>query len=90
MPDPHERAGWLLAAPWTLFLLALFVWPGLFMWAILVFFLAGHPEPPLNDLTPIGPGRRTVGYVMFAVLAAIIAPLPHALWTAVGIHCPYL
>jgi hypothetical protein len=77
-------------AIWTLFLLALFVWPGLFMWAIIVFFLAGRGMPPLNDLTPITPGRKALGYFMFLVLALIIAPLPHALWTAAGIHCPYL
>ena len=77
-------------AMWTLFLLALFVWPGLFMWAIIIFFLAGRPMPPLNDLTPITPGRRALGWVMFAVLALIIAPLPHAFWSAAGIHCPYL
>ncbi|MGA2500956.1 MAG: site-2 protease family protein, partial [Tepidisphaeraceae bacterium] len=38
-------------AMWTLFLLAIFVWPGMFMWAIIVFFLAGRAMPPLNDLT---------------------------------------
>jgi membrane-associated protease RseP (regulator of RpoE activity) len=78
------------AAMWTLFLLALFVWPGLFTWAIIVFFIAGPGVPPLNDLSPLTPGRKALGYVMFVVLAMIIAPLPHALWSGAGIHCPYL
>jgi len=60
------------------------------MWAIIVFFLAGRPMPPLNDLTPLTPGRRVLGWAMFVVLALIIAPLPHAFWSAAGIHCPYL
>lgn len=77
-------------ALWSLFLLALFVWPGLMMWALLAFFLAGTAVPPLNDLTPISLGRRWLGYATFLVLALILMPLPHALWGAAGIHCPYL
>jgi membrane-associated protease RseP (regulator of RpoE activity) len=77
-------------AMWTLFLLALFVWPGLFMWAIIIFFIAGRGTPPLNDLTPLTPGRRWLGYATFLILVLILAPLPHGLWDQAGIHCPYL
>lgn len=77
-------------AMWTLFLLAIFVWPGLMMWALIVFFIAGRSAPPLDDLTPLTPGRRWIGYLTFAILAVIIVPLPHAFWDAAGFHCPYL
>lgn len=77
-------------AVWSLFLLALFVWPGLMMWALIAFFLAGTGTPPLNDLTPISNGRRFLGYATFLILAGILVPLPHTLWPAAGIHCPYL
>lgn len=77
-------------AMWTLLLLAIFVWPGLTMWAILVFFIAGTSVPPLNDVTPLPPDRQWIGYATFAVLALILAPLPHSLWSAAGIHCPYV
>jgi membrane-associated protease RseP (regulator of RpoE activity)/cbb3-type cytochrome oxidase subunit 3 len=77
-------------AMWTLLLLAVFVWPGLMMWALIVFFIAGRSSPPLNDVTPISGGRRWLGYATFAILAAIIVPLPHAIWDAAGFHCPYL
>ncbi len=77
-------------AMWTLLLLAIFVWPGLTMWAILVFFIAGTSVPPLNDLTPLTPDRQWIGYAAFGVLALILAPLPHAVWSAAGLHCPYL
>jgi membrane-associated protease RseP (regulator of RpoE activity) len=76
-------------AMWSLLLLALFVWPGLMMWAILVFFIAGRAAPPLNDLTPLTPGRRWLGYAALVILAVILIPLPHSLWPQVGIHCPY-
>ena len=77
-------------AMWTLLLLGLFVWPGLLTWAIIVFFIAGRGAPPLDDLTPLTPSRRWLGYAAFAILALILAPLPHTLWGAAGIHCPYM
>lgn len=77
-------------AVWSLFLLALFVWPALMMWALIAFFLAGTGAPPLNDLTPITPGRRWLGYGTFLILALILVPLPHTFWPVAGIHCPYL
>jgi hypothetical protein len=77
-------------AMWSLVLLAIFVWPGLTMWAILIFFIAGTAVPPLNDLTPLTPGRTGLGYASFAILLLILMPLPHALWSAAGLYCPYL
>ncbi|MDB6022703.1 MAG: Peptidase [Pedosphaera sp.] len=75
-------------AMWTLFLLALFVWPGLMMWAIIVFFIAGRSSPPLNDLTPITRGRFWLGWLTFAILALILIPLPQSWWNALGIYHP--
>ncbi|QDV78367.1 site-2 protease family protein [Botrimarina mediterranea] len=77
-------------AMWSLFLLAIFVWPGLMLWAIIVYFIAGRGTPPLNDITPISNGRRWVGYATFLILAMILIPLPHAFWQAAEIYCPYL
>ena len=87
-----QRAGATIGsvAMWTLLLLGLFVWPGLLTWAIIVFFIAGRGAPPLNDVTPLQPAQRRVGYAAFAILALIITPLPHTLWSAAGIHCPYM
>lgn len=77
-------------AMWSLLLLGVFVWPGLLTWALIVFFVAGSPTPPLNDLTPLTPGRRWLGYLTFVILLLIVVPLPHSLWPAAGIHCPYV
>lgn len=77
-------------AMWSLLLLAIFVWPGLTMWAIIVFFIAGTTAPPLNDLTPLTAERQWLGYATFGILALILAPLPHSVWAAAGIHCPYV
>lgn len=87
-----RRAGEAISstAMWTLLLLGLFVWPGLLTWAIIVFFIAGRGVPPLDNLTPLTPARQCLGYAVFAILALILAPLPHSLWAATGIHCPYM
>jgi membrane-associated protease RseP (regulator of RpoE activity) len=76
-------------AMWALFLVAIFVWPSLIMWAFIVFFIAGRSSPPLNDLTPITPGRRLLGYFTFFILALILIPLPISWWHALGIYNPY-
>jgi membrane-associated protease RseP (regulator of RpoE activity) len=77
-------------AMWSLLLLGLFVWPGLLMWALIVFFIAGRGTPPLEDVTPISPGRRLLGYTALIILLLILVPLPQALWSEVGIDCPYV
>ena len=74
-----------------LFALALFVWPGLMMWAWIVWFIAGTRDvPPLDDVTQLDPSRRLLGWLAFFILAAILVPVPHALYPSFGIHCPYL
>jgi Zn-dependent protease len=77
-------------AMWSLFLLALFVWPGLMMWALIVFFIAGRGTPPLNDVTPLDAGRMVVGYIAMLILIFILAPMPHSLWDIANDVCPYL
>lgn len=75
---------------WSLFLLAIFVWPSLLMWAIIIFFIAGRGASPLEDVSSLPPWRQWLGYATFAILIAILLPLPHALWQAAAIHCPYM
>ena len=75
----------------SLFFLALFVWPGLMMWAFIVYFIAGTRDaPPANDVTPVDRPRQALGYFAFALLALILIPVPHSLYGTFGIHCPYV
>jgi membrane-associated protease RseP (regulator of RpoE activity) len=67
-------------AMWLILLLAIFVWPGLMLWALLIFFIAGRGAPPLNDVTPLSAGQRALGYLAFLILILILAPLPASLW----------
>jgi membrane-associated protease RseP (regulator of RpoE activity) len=75
----------------SLFLLALFVWPGLMFWAFIVFFIAGvRDAPAANDLTPVGTRRVLLGLFSFLLLLLIIVPVPESLFEAIGIHSAYL
>jgi metallo-beta-lactamase family protein len=79
------------AALVALVLLSLFVWSGLLTWALIVYFIAGGKGlPPLNDVSRMGVRRQAIGALAFILLFLILAPVPHALYNALGIHCPYL
>ena len=46
-----------------------------FVWAALIFFLVGfHHSPPLDDLSPISPGRRVVGIICLVLLVVMTPP----------------
>lgn len=87
----RNARGISLVALAGLFLLALFVWPGLIMWAFIVYFIAGTRDAPAaNDVTPVDFPRRLMAYLLFVILLFIIVPVPHALFEAFGLHSPYL
>jgi Zn-dependent protease len=47
-----------------------------FVWAGLISFLVGfHHTPPLDDLSPISPGRRLVGVVCLVLLVLMLPPV---------------
>lgn len=79
------------AALFSLVFLGLFVWSGLLTWAFIVYFIAGGKGlPPLNDVSRLGWGRMAFGAFAFVLLFLILAPVPHRLYDALGVHCPYL
>lgn len=48
-----------------------------FVWAALLFLLVGlHHTPPLDDVTPLSPGRRLVGWLCLVLLVLLIPPVP--------------
>jgi membrane-associated protease RseP (regulator of RpoE activity) len=76
----------------ALFLLAVFVWPGLMMWAIIIFFIAGRGMPPLNDVSPLPFGRKLLAIAAFVILALILIPMPEGLTSpdSQDMRCPYV
>ncbi len=87
-----SRADWLgKLALGAMVLLGLLVWSGLLFWALVVFVIGGtRGVAPQDDATPLDGRRRALAWASFALLALILAPLPHALAPGLGLHCPYV
>ena len=48
-----------------------------FVWALLLFFVVGFDHsPPLDDLTPLTPGRRLLGMACLILSVLLIPPIP--------------
>ena len=51
-----------------------------FVWAFLLFFVMGlQHQPPLDDLSPLSPGRYAVGVLCLLLLVFLIPPVPIAI-----------
>jgi len=61
----------------AMLLAGIFWWTGWVVWALLVFFVIGpqHP-PPLNDLPPLGAGRKILAYIMIFIFVIMFMPNP--------------
>jgi membrane-associated protease RseP (regulator of RpoE activity) len=72
----HRTVGVVAFA--CLLALGVFTWSlNWFVWAALLFFLVGfHHSPPLDDVTPLTPGRRLLGLLCLALLVVLLPPVP--------------
>jgi membrane-associated protease RseP (regulator of RpoE activity) len=72
----HRQVGMVTVA--ATLLLGLITWSAnWFVWSALVVFLIGfHHSPPLDDVTPLSPGRRTVGALCLVLFVLLIPPVP--------------
>lgn len=86
------RAAWIgKLALGGMVVLGLLVWSGLLFWALVVYLIAGRAGiPPADDVTPLDGKRRAVAWLAFALLVAIVLPLPHSMSSLLGLHCPYI
>src|SRR5215813_7616270 len=51
-----------------------------FVWGFLLFFVMGFQhQPPLDDLSPLSPGRYAVGVLCLVLLILLIPPVPVAI-----------
>ena len=47
------------------------------VWGLFVLFFVGfHHGPPLDDLTPLSPGRRALGLACLLLLVLLVPPIP--------------
>jgi membrane-associated protease RseP (regulator of RpoE activity) len=72
----HRLVGYLTVG--GLVALGLVTWsPNWFVWAALVFFFVGvRHSAPLDDVTPLTPPRRLLGYLCLILLVLLIPPVP--------------
>ena len=72
----HRVVG--IAAFVALLALGLITWsPNWVVWALFVFLIVGFQHgPPLDDVTPLTPGRRVVGIVCLILLVLLVPPIP--------------
>jgi membrane-associated protease RseP (regulator of RpoE activity) len=59
-----------------LLVLSATVWPGWLIWAILIFVLARHQVPPMNDVSRLDRRERILALVMLVIFALVFTPLP--------------
>jgi membrane-associated protease RseP (regulator of RpoE activity) len=51
-----------------------------FVWAFLLFFVMGFQhQPPLDDVSPLSPGRYAIGFLCLILLVLLVPPVPVAI-----------
>lgn len=59
-----------------LFLIGNPAWPTWIIWAVLALLLGPRHPPPLNEASPLGPGRTALGIFLLLVFVATFVPVP--------------
>lgn len=72
--DRAQRFTWPIIV--ALVALGLAVWPGWFVWAMLVFLLGQRHPGPLDSVTRLDTRRKVLAVVMLAVFVLTFTPLP--------------
>jgi len=52
------------------------VWSGWFLWAALIFFFGRYHAEPLDQITPLSPGRKWVAIFGLVLFALLFMPVP--------------
>ncbi|MGA9192634.1 MAG: site-2 protease family protein [Anaerolineales bacterium] len=69
---------------WPIIVVALvgmgFIWSGWWIWAALVFFLGRSHAEPLDEITPLDPGRRLLALLGLAIFVLTFTPVPLVLF----------
>ena len=53
-----------------------FLWQGWYIWAFLVLILGYNHAPPMDDVTPLNPGRRTIALAAILIFVVCLVPEP--------------
>jgi membrane-associated protease RseP (regulator of RpoE activity) len=65
---------------WPVILIVLillgFAWSGWWLWALLIFMLGRLYAEPLDQITPLDPGRRAVAWLGIIIFFLVFTPVP--------------
>ncbi len=59
-----------------MFLMGIVFWQGWLIWVFLILLMGTRHAPPLDDLTPLDPARRRLGWGAFIILVLCFVPIP--------------
>jgi membrane-associated protease RseP (regulator of RpoE activity) len=69
----HRAAAW----PLLLTLIALgFLWPGWWVWSIVLAILGPQHPPVVDEARPLDPGRRWIGWLAILIFVVSFSPVP--------------
>lgn len=57
------------------------VWPGWFLWAMLIFFLGRRYAQPLDEITPLDGRRKLIAILGLVLILLVIMPVPLRVFT---------
>ena len=53
-----------------------FLWSGWWLWSALIFFFGRSYAEPLDDITPLNPGRKAIAVLALLVFLLVFTPVP--------------
>jgi hypothetical protein len=52
------------------------IWPGWWLWAFLIFLFGRFHAEPLDQITPLDPGRKALAVLGLVVFILVFTPVP--------------
>ncbi len=71
-----KKSSLLLPVILGILILLGFVWPGWWLWALLIFVLGRYHAEPLDQITPVGSSRKVLAVVGLVVFVLVFTPVP--------------
>jgi hypothetical protein len=71
-----RRAAYLLPIILIILVLLGFVWPGWWLWALLIFLLGRFHAEPLDQITPLDSTRQAVAVFGLVLFFLVFIPVP--------------
>jgi membrane-associated protease RseP (regulator of RpoE activity) len=71
-----DKLKWIRPAILVILVVLGFMWSGWWLWAFLILFLGGIRAAPLDEITDLDPGRKTLARIGLVVILLVFMPVP--------------